>query len=203
MSLLVALKKRLAPELVTQIEDAIGDDFDWDLVPRSRLNAVVAQRNELRDQANKGPKNDILGDDGDDPDGLLGGKKGSPAPATTPETVQALIDAAVKAERKIHEAQIGEINLRSAVLSKLREAGAIDAELIYDSPKFARKTLKFNDAQELEGMDEIVKGWQTSHPTLFGDAVPAGTGKDGGGAGAAGAAKDSVLDAQLNGIFGF
>ena len=50
MSLLDTLRKSLSPELLTQVTDTLGDDFDFDLVPRSRLNTVIKQRNDLREQ---------------------------------------------------------------------------------------------------------------------------------------------------------
>ena len=48
MSFLDTLRKNLTPELFTQVTDQLGDDFDFDLVPRSRLNKVIKQRNALR-----------------------------------------------------------------------------------------------------------------------------------------------------------
>ena len=50
MSLYDSLRKALTPELFTQVTDALGDDFDYDVVPRARLNKVIKQRNDLRDQ---------------------------------------------------------------------------------------------------------------------------------------------------------
>ena len=50
MSLYDTLRKSLTPELFTQVTDALGDDFDYDVVPRSRLNKVIKQRNDLRNQ---------------------------------------------------------------------------------------------------------------------------------------------------------
>ena len=47
MTFLETLRKNLTPEQLTAVQDAVGDDFDWDLVPRSRLNKVIKQRNEL------------------------------------------------------------------------------------------------------------------------------------------------------------
>ena len=38
MSLYDSLRKALTPELFTQVTDALGDDFDYDVVPRARLN---------------------------------------------------------------------------------------------------------------------------------------------------------------------
>lgn len=48
MSLLDTLKAKLNPDLFAQVTDALGDDFDYDLVTRSRLNAVIGQREAAR-----------------------------------------------------------------------------------------------------------------------------------------------------------
>lgn len=44
MSLLDTLKAKLDPELFAQVTDSLGDDFDYDLVSRQRLNTVIGQR---------------------------------------------------------------------------------------------------------------------------------------------------------------
>ena len=68
MSLYDTLRKCLTPEQFTTVTDALGDDFDYDMVPRSRLNKVIKQRNELRDQLAKGPQpsGGKTGEDDDD-----------------------------------------------------------------------------------------------------------------------------------------
>ena len=50
MSLLDTLKKNLTPEQFSAVQDALGDDFNWDVVPRSRLNKVIKQRDDARQQ---------------------------------------------------------------------------------------------------------------------------------------------------------
>ena len=67
MSIIERLKKNLSPEQYTAVMDALGDDFDFDLVPRARLNKVISQRNTLREQLASGLQTD--GDDGDDGEG--------------------------------------------------------------------------------------------------------------------------------------
>ena len=214
MSLLKKFREILSPETVTQIIDAVGDDFDWDLVPRTRLNAVIGQRNELRaqlaGQANPNSNPAGNGDEGDDPDGLNGGTQGPAGTGASNQTglTQADIDKAVRAERKVWENKIKEMSIREATLSKLREAGAIDAELIYDSAKFDKKSLKLNEDGTLEGADDLIKTFQEGNAHLFkaaDDGVPAGTGKNGGNpasGASAGSADEAILDAQLGNIFG-
>ena len=50
MSLKDTLRQKLTPELFTQVTDALGDDFNFDVVPRSRLNKVIGQRDTLKEQ---------------------------------------------------------------------------------------------------------------------------------------------------------
>ena len=65
MSLLDTLKKNLTPEQLSAVQDALGDDFNYDVVPRSRLNKVIQQRDEARRQLN-GAGSNGQDDDGDD-----------------------------------------------------------------------------------------------------------------------------------------
>ena len=71
MSLYDSLRKALTPELFTQVTDALGDDFDYDVVPRARLNKVIKQRNELREELSGGSQSrsgKAKGSDEDDDD---------------------------------------------------------------------------------------------------------------------------------------
>ena len=49
MSFQDTLRKSLTPELYTSVIDQLGDDFDFDLVPRARVYQVIKQRNTLRE----------------------------------------------------------------------------------------------------------------------------------------------------------
>ena len=75
MSLLDTLKKNLSPEVFSAVQDALGDDFNYDVVPRSRLNKVIQQRDEARRQLN-GAGTGGQGDDGDDGNGGAGSGNG-------------------------------------------------------------------------------------------------------------------------------
>ena len=77
MSLHDDLKKKLSPENMQTLEDILGDDFEWDLVPRSRLNKVIKQRNDLKKQVNTPNLNNSSKDDDDDDDVGDGNNSGS------------------------------------------------------------------------------------------------------------------------------
>ena len=51
------LRKNLPQDVMSQIEDVVGDDYDWDVVPRTRLNKVIAQRNKLQETIDAGGAN--------------------------------------------------------------------------------------------------------------------------------------------------
>ena len=77
MSFQDTLRKSLTPELFTQVIDQLGDDFDFDLVPRSRLNKVIKQRNDFRDQLaeiSQSQGNRSKGNNEDDDEGGSGGE---------------------------------------------------------------------------------------------------------------------------------
>ncbi len=199
MSLHEALKKKLTPEIMGQVEDALGDDFDWDYVPRSRLNTVIKQRNELRAQiadldagASKGGNDD---DDGDD------GKKAGAGSGSGKTLTQADIDAAIAAKEAENQKAINDVKIQYAALDKLREAKAVDPELAFSLIK--KESLKFNKEGVLEGLDDQVKALTESKPFLFGSASGGsggerGTGRDGGGSGGGGG---DAVDARLNDVF--
>lgn len=175
MTLLETLRKNMTPEQFTQVMDAVGDDFDWDLVPRSRLNKVIKQRNELRDQlAGKsqpqgGTDTEKNEEDDDDTKG------GAPAPVD----VKAL-------ERQWQDKQdkaVQEVKIQYAALEKLRAANAIDAELLWNGGVIDRSKLSLDANGALVGMDDIITQLQKDKAHLFGKAekeVPLGTGKEGG-----------------------
>ena len=123
------LRKNLTPEVYGQVMDALGDDFDFDLVPRSRLNKVIKQRNELREQlAGKSQNPEI--DDDDDGAGAPAGKNGS---GTSDD---------IKALQKQHKAEMDNLAIRYSALDKLRAAKAKDPELILKAGLLDTKVAK-------------------------------------------------------------
>ena len=196
MSLHDDLQKKLNAEQMQQLDDLLGDDFDWDLVPRSRLNKVISQRNELRKQVGtndptkkKDPKKKASEDDADDDDDNL---------TYTKEELETLLQA----ERAKSQAEVNAFKVKQATLSKLQTEKALDPELVFgllDNSK-----LSLNDKGELQGLDEAgFKTIQEGKKFLFGESdpdpdVPPGTGKDGQGKGGKGG---DAVDAALADVF--
>ena len=176
MSLYDSLRKALTPELFTQVTDALGDDFDYDVVPRARLNKVIKQRNELRDQlaGNTQAQRGTSKTDEDD-DELNTGKPADNKPVNVAE---------LKAQwQKEQDAAVKAVRLQYAALEKLRAANAIDPELIWSSNVLDKSKIDLDDKGQVTGMDDMLTQLQKDKAHLFkkaSDGVPGGTGKDGG-----------------------
>ena len=189
MSLKDTLRQKLTPELFMQVTDALGDDFNFDVVPRSRLNKVIGQRDTLKEQletALKGTQTKGGSEDDDDdddfqmPDTTKGkGKHKSSGATLTEEEIQQRINEATK------QAQ-NEVRIQYAGLDALRNANAVDPDLVFTL--IDKSKLKFDDSGKLTGIDEQITALKTSKPNLFPDGgnkggrkgTPGGTGKDGG-----------------------
>ena len=165
MSFLDALKKSLTPEMYAQVTDALGDDFDYDLVPRTRLNKVIAQRNTLRDQLA----------------GLSGEPKPPKADPDEPD-VPPVDTAALEQKYKDQAAEaIRGVKMQYAALSKLREAGVVDPEMVWSSSVLDKTKITMDEHDKIIGMDEMLTQLKTDKAYLFKQTTPpAGTGKDGG-----------------------
>lgn len=179
MTLYETLRKNLTPEDFTKVTDALGDDFDWDLVPRARLNKVIGQRNELRKKLAEGsqPQGTPNGDEDDD-DQNNGGNPNPGAPAGKTVDEAALRKAFDKEKADAVQA----VKIQYAAVDKLRAAGAIDADLIWAGGLIDKTKLGLDAMGALTGMDELITGLKTSKAHLFGkadDGVPSGTGKSG------------------------
>jgi hypothetical protein len=210
------LRKNLTPELYTQVMDALGDDFDFDLVPRSRLNKVIKQRNDLREQLAGDPQTSGVDDDDD----------GVGAPAAKNGKGNTGVD--VKELQKQHKTEMSNLAIRYSALDKLRAAKAKDPELILKAGLLDTKGAKVSDdgvvtwpTGENDPFEALTKN--ESYKYLFDgvstptgddgkgkdtgtgsgkgsdDGVPAGTGKDS-GAGADGG--KNQLDAMLDKAMG-
>lgn len=205
------LRKNLTPEVYGQVMDALGDDFDFDLVPRSRLNKVIKQRNELRDQLAGKSQNPGIDDD----------DEGAGVPATKSGNGSTSDD--IKALQKQHKAEMTNLAIRYSALDKLRAAKARDPELILKAGLLDTKGAKVSDdgvvtwpTGENDPFEALTKN--ESYKYLFDgentsagnkgregsgketdDGVPAGTGKDS-GAGADGG--KNQLDAMLDQAMG-
>ena len=176
MSLYDSLRKALTPELFTQVTDALGDDFDYDVVPRARLNKVIKQRNELRDQLagnTQAPRGTSKTDEDDDE--LNTGKSADNKPVNVAE---------LKAQwQKEQDAAVKAVRLQYAALEKLRAANVIDPELIWSSNVLDKSKIDLDDKGQVTGMDDMLTQLQKDKAHLFKkatDGVPGGTGKEGG-----------------------
>ena len=176
MSLYDSLRKALTPELFTQVTDALGDDFDYDVVPRARLNKVIKQRNELRDQlaGNTQAQRGTSKTDEDD-DELNTGKSADNKPVNVAE---------LKAQwQKEQDAAVKAVRLQYAALEKLRAANVIDPELIWSSNVLDKSKIDLDDKGQVTGLDDMLTQLQKDKAHLFKkatDGVPGGTGKEGG-----------------------
>lgn len=182
MSLYDSLRKALTPELFTQVTDALGDDFDYDVVPRARLNKVIKQRNDLRDQlaGNPQPQRGASKTDEDD-DELNTGKSAESKPVNVAE---------LKAQwQKEQDAAVKAVRLQYAALEKLRAANVIDPELIWSSSVLDKSKIDLDDKGQVTGLDDMLTQLQKDKAHLFKkatDGVPGGTGKEGGDEGKGG-----------------
>ena len=167
MSFQDTLRKSLTPELYTSVIDQLGDDFDFDLVPRSRLNQVIKQRNTLREQLAENPQARGAGKKGEDEE--------------DDEGID--IDKLQKQWQAQSDQAVREVKIQYAALDKLRAAEVIDPELVWSSNVLDKKALKLDDVGALTGLDEQIETLKKSKTHLFKQAQqepPGGTGKNGG-----------------------
>lgn len=174
MTLLEKLREKLGTELMGQVEDAVGDDFDWDFVPRSRLNKVIGQRNALSIKVRNLTEAAAAEDDDEGPD-TKGTGKDTKGDKKKDEGVDI---EAIKAQ---HATELQNVAKRYAVLDYLRAQGARDPKLVMSLLDMDKITL--DESETLQGIEDQVAAKKESHDYLFqtaGDDVSGGTGKDGG-----------------------
>lgn len=186
MSLLDTLRANLSPELLTEVTDALGDDFNYDLVPRKRLNKVIHQRDEARRKVTQLEQGGDPDDDFDDDDF----KDGDPQPQGKPKQkksngkTQQDIDDAVRAAVEAKDAEMKNLRMRFAATEKLREAKFIDPELVLNSKLLDFEKVTMDDAFKITGgLDDQISALAEAKPYLVdtGDgSARRGTGKDGG-----------------------
>ena len=173
MSLYDSLRKALTPELFTQVTDALGDDFDYDQVPRSRLNKVINQRNELRDQLSGISQSQSSNSSNHESD------EAEKQKATEQLDVEALKAQWLKEQGDA----VRDVKLQYAALDKLRAAGAIDADLIWAAGLIDKSKIQQDDTGNFTGLDEVIDDLVTNRKNLFvtqTQSAPSGTGKQGG-----------------------
>lgn len=194
MSLRDTLKKNLPADLQTQVFDALGDDFDYDVVPRSRLNKVIGQRNDLKNQLNqlntKGADNsdDDDGDDNIEPSGI--DLKKFVSRKDHEKELQDLKDA--------HAAELESIRKNNVAMEKLRAKGAVDPDTILKSGLLDMKDMTFGDDGTLSGIDDAIERLVKDKAYFFSDNDSnhqRGTGKGGEDDKGGGSDVDTKLDA--------
>lgn len=176
MSLLDTLRKNLTPEQFAAVQDALGDDFNYDVVPRSRLNAVIKQRDEARRQAgNPAPQ----GSENPDDDDKGGAGSGSNPAGDAKSFTQADIDAI----KNQYTATIADMQKRYAATAKLREANFIDPDTALSAGLIDLKKIKLDEAGAItEGLDDQISFLAQSKPYMIAkvDNGQRGTGKQSG-----------------------
>lgn len=181
MSLLDALKKNLTPEQFSAVQDALGDDFNYDVVPRSRLNKVIQQRDEARRQL-AGTGSDGQGGEGDEGGAGSGNGGGSGAGAGKSFT-QADIDAAVQAEKDRSAEAMKTLRMNHAVLAKLQEQNFVDPNLILSAGLIDITKVTLDDNGVITGgLDDQLSSLAEARPYLknVSNGGQRGTGKQGG-----------------------
>lgn len=180
MSLLDTLKKNLTPEQLSAVQDALGDDFNYDVVPRSRLNKVIQQRDEARRQLGQGGGASGEGDGSDDG---VGSGNGAGSGAAGKGFTQADIDAAVNAAKSDHEKQIKQLRMNHAVLAKLQEQNFVDPNLILSAGLIDTTKVTLDDNGVITGgLDDQLSSLAEARPYLknASNGGQRGTGKQGG-----------------------
>lgn len=189
MSLLDTLRKNLSSELFTQVTDALGDDFNYDLVPRSRLNKVIGQRDDARLQVRQLTQADgSERDDEDDDDFGEGNPKGtqSQKKSSGPKggLSQADLDEAVRKANEAKDQELKNLRLQFAATAKLRDAKFVDPQLVLDSKLIDFSKVTTDESGNITGgLDDQINSIATAKPYLIessGSNRQQGTGKNGG-----------------------
>lgn len=187
MTLLEKLREKLGPELAGQVEDAVGDDFDWDFVPRARLNKVIGQRNTAQSKLQAYLDKQSSNAEGDDDDGIPNaeGNNGNTETRRHNKANEVNIDE-LNAQ---HQRDLANVAKRYAVLDLIRAKGALDPKLVLGQLDLDKMNLKEDDT--LEGFDEQFNPWAESHSYMFqnsnsnsnnsNDGIESGTGKNAAG----------------------
>ena len=171
------LAKTLGKELMDQIEEVTGDDFDWNVVPKARLDKVIKERNELRDVA-----------DYDTPAKVKAPDK---APEKDTQTKDTRTIADVEAE---YQKKLADTTKRFAVLEKLRGENARNPELVLKQLDFEKITT--DEKGEWLGYTEQIDSLKKSDSYLFGNAQ-GGTGRSG-NPGEQGDGESAILEGAKN-----
>ena len=177
MSLLDTLRKNLTPEQFAAVQDALGDDFDDDMVPRSRLNKVIKQRNEARTELATLKGQGGGDDDGDGSNGGAGKSGGNTG------FTQADIDKAVNDAKNGHATDIANLHKRYAARAKLQEFNFVDPDLVLSAGLIDLTKVTLDDNGVVTGgLDDQISSLAQSKPYMVNGSGGGqrGTGKQGG-----------------------
>lgn len=184
------LRTNLPQDVMSQIEDVVGDDFDWDVVPRSRLNKVIAQRNKLLNNSNNNNNSGTEGSEGSvDLKDYIKKEEHDTLMQQEAQRLQGEYDKSLLNMRKQY-----------AALDKLNQMHAKDPQLILKSQLIDLEKLSFDDSGELQGFSEQADPLKESKSYLFGeeDKHQRGTGKH---SGSEGDQAQDALDSKINNVF--
>lgn len=179
MSFLDDLRKKLDPDTFAAVTDQLGDDFNYDVVPRSRLNKVIQQRDTYKAQVDAGTQPSA---GGPEPEG------GPPATQTgaNPKAQPEVDVAALTAKFEQEKAQaIKDLRVEFAGLNMLREEGAFDPELSWSLIDKSKVTIG-DDGKTISGLKEQIDAQKEARAFMYGSQSKRkegekGTGKNGGG----------------------
>lgn len=185
MTLLEKLREKLGPELAGQVEDAVGDDFDWDFVPRARLNKVIGQRNTAQAKLQAYLDKQSSNTEDDDDDGNIPNAEGSSGANEIKRHNKA--NETIEQLNAQHQKDLANVAKRYAVLDLIRAKGALDPKLVLGQLDLDKMNLKEDDT--LEGFDEQFNPWADSHGYMFqtessnnsNNEIESGTGKNAAG----------------------
>lgn len=190
MSLLDDLRKKLDADTFAAVTDQLGDDFNFDVVPRSRLNTVIKQRDTYKAQVEAGS---AAGND--DP---MGNPPVTPPVTSAGKTREKPVD--VEALKSQYEAEkqsaIEALKVEFAGLNMLREAGSVDPDLCWgliDKTKVTRGA-----DGKLVGLTEQIEAQKTARAYLYGATsarqnAGAGTGRNSAGTNTPPVTKESFM----------
>lgn len=181
MSLLDTLRKHLTPDLLQQVQDSLGDSFNYDVVPRSRLNTVIKQRDEYKSQAETTSQSGDGADDFEDEseDGTSGKFK---APVKNPAKGKPVDEAALTAKFAAEKATaINEVKVQYAAMDYLRTpaVGCVDPELAFSLVDKTKLVLGADG--KVTGFEDAFKPITESKTFLFTPATGGDKGKSGAG----------------------
>lgn len=168
MSLRDDLRKQLPSDLFNQVVDALGDDFSFDVVPRSRLNKVIRQRDAYKGELEllkSGTQTDDDPDD-DDIDTELPVATKSKSKSRDIEKSQPFDADALRKQFEQEKAdEIQKLKVQYAGLDILRENKVVDPELVLSLLDLSK--VKFGDDGKLTGLTEQLEPLKASKPYLF------------------------------------